>query len=162
MTGRGFRLGLGGLTALLLLACAAASTETAPRFAPEPPPADEDAARRMGRPAPSQPDRVVGRNARISEIAAMVEGERVRFTLRGTLPDGCTTIRGVRATRADRRITLVVWTERPQDAMCTMALTPFSRSVSLKTEGLSPGAYTVRVGSEETTFSLPPDAPPQA
>ena len=75
--------------------------------------------------------------------------------MRGTLPDGCTSVRGLNVAQKDRRFDLAVWTERPKETICTMALTPFSKEISMDTGELPPGDYTVHAGERSATFSLP-------
>lgn len=153
-------LGLPAIGLIALVIGCAAEPQTAAGPASAEPPTAEKASRSPGRalrrPAPSRADFEVGQTARISEISAEVGQGRVAFTVRGTLPDGCTSVRGLKVARKDRRFDLVVWTERPKEAVCTMALTPFSRRISMDAAKLSPGGYTVHAGDRTASFSLPP------
>lgn len=142
----------------LPLACAAGNSAEDPGPS-EPGPASSEAgtsaeARGLRRPAPSRPDRIVGQNARIAGISARTADGRVTFVVRGSLPDGCTVVRGLAVSRTDRRFDIAVWTERPEEAMCTQALVPFRREIGLDA-ALSPGEYTVRAGERSETFSVP-------
>jgi inhibitor of cysteine peptidase len=117
--------------------------------------ASQPQGRSLRRPAPSRADFEVGQTAAVSEISAEVGRGRVTFAVRGTLPDGCTSVRGLNVAQKDRRFDLVVWTERPKDAVCTMALTPFSKEISMDAKELPPGDYTVHAGNQTAAFSLP-------
>lgn len=77
--------------------------------------------------------------------------------LNGNLSDGCTTIDEIRQERTDNTIALTVVTARPEDAMCTQALVPFTETVSLDIHGLSAGTYTVNVNGQTASFSLASD-----
>jgi inhibitor of cysteine peptidase len=83
---------------------------------------------------------------------------QVSVTVNGNLPDGCTSIVGSKAERIDdTNFELSIFTERPEDMMCTMALVPFEESIKLDVEGLSAGTYIVKGFGQEATFTLDVD-----
>ena len=83
---------------------------------------------------------------------------KVRVNVVGNLPDGCTSIAGSKAEMIDEStFELSIYTERPEDMMCTMALVPFEESISLEVEGLPAGIYTVKGFGLEDTFTLDVD-----
>lgn len=75
----------------------------------------------------------------------------------GNHPDTCSTISTVEQNIEDDTITISVYSETPQDAVCGQALTPFSQEVVLETAGLEPGDYLVDVnnGQTSTSFTIP-------
>ena len=80
---------------------------------------------------------------------------QVHVKVVGNLPDGCTSIVGSKAEMVDEStFELNIYTERPEDMMCTMALVPFEETIQLDVEGLSAGTYTVRGFDLEETFTL--------
>ncbi len=79
---------------------------------------------------------------------------KIGVTLSGVLPDGCTRIEEVETIREGNAFHLRLYTERPADAMCTMALVPFEQTVTIDTAGLPPGGYTVHAGELTATFRL--------
>ena len=73
----------------------------------------------------------------------------------GNLPDGCTSIVGSKSEMVDdSTFELSIFTERPEDMMCTMALVPFEESIRLEVEGLSAGTYIVKGFGLEEAFTL--------
>lgn len=83
---------------------------------------------------------------------------QVRVNVVGNLPDGCTSIVGSKAEMSDEStFELSIFTERPEDMMCTMALVPFEESIDLEVEGLPAGTYTVKGFGLEDTFTLDVD-----
>ena len=83
---------------------------------------------------------------------------QVFAVLRGYLSDGCTAIssidaRGPLASRFHIEIT----TERPAEALCTLALVPFERNVPLGVYGLPKGTYEAVSGNVRASFTLHQD-----
>jgi hypothetical protein len=80
---------------------------------------------------------------------------QVAALVRGNLPDGCSVLDGISATRAGNVFTLNVTAHR-KDGMCTAALVPFEERVALDVEGLKAGTYRVVAGdvSAEFTFDV--------
>lgn len=79
---------------------------------------------------------------------------KIGVTLSGVLPDGCTRIEEIETIREGNAFHLQLYTERPGDAMCTMALVPFEKKMVLDTAGLPPGGYTVQAYDLTATFRL--------
>ena len=81
---------------------------------------------------------------------------QVRAVIQGNLGDGCTEIRDVRVDRAEgsNRFEVTIVTHRDPELMCTEALVPFEETVTLNTDGLPAGTYTVEVEGETATFEL--------
>jgi hypothetical protein len=154
------RFSVFGFLAIVLTAGCASEPQTAATPAslesPKEKQASQPPGRALRRPAPSQADFEVGQTAAVSDISTEVGRGRVTFTVRGTLPDGCTSVRGLNVAQKDRRFDITVWTERPKESVCTMALTRFSREISMDTGDLPPGDYTVHAGDQTAAFSLPP------
>jgi inhibitor of cysteine peptidase len=83
---------------------------------------------------------------------------QVRVIVTGNLPDGCTSIISSKADMIDdTTFVLSIFTERPEDMMCTMALVPFEESISLDVHGLSAGTYSVKGFDLEESFTLDVD-----
>jgi inhibitor of cysteine peptidase len=82
---------------------------------------------------------------------------QVSVVLTGYLPDGCTEIYEINASREDQTFTIQVLTRRPVDLACTMAIVPFEETVSLNVEGLPAGDYTVELGDLSQVFTLEQD-----
>ena len=91
---------------------------------------------------------------------------QVQAVVTGYLRDGCTTITGVEAVSEGTTFRIRMSTERPADAMCTMALVPFDQVVPLDVAGLPAGAYQVAINDLAVDFELPDngaasETPPQ-
>ncbi len=83
---------------------------------------------------------------------------QVRVNVVGNLPDGCTSIVGSKGEMIDEStFQLSIFTKRPADMMCTMALVPFEESIILEVEGLSAGTYMVKGFGLEDSFTLDVD-----
>lgn len=72
----------------------------------------------------------------------------------GYLPDGCTNIDNVTTMKDGNTFYVEIGTIRPRDALCTQALVPFTKSVSLDVYGLEKGAYNVNVNGKTASFEL--------
>jgi inhibitor of cysteine peptidase len=80
---------------------------------------------------------------------------QISVIVTGNLPDGCTSIVGSKAEMVDDTTFFIsIFTERPEDMMCTMALVPFEESISLDVHGLPAGDYTVKGFDVEESFTL--------
>ncbi len=83
---------------------------------------------------------------------------QVFAVLRGHLSDGCTTISSIDARGPlANRFHIEITTERPPEALCTMALVPFERNVPLGVYGLPKGTYEAVAGSVGASFTLHQD-----
>jgi hypothetical protein len=77
--------------------------------------------------------------------------------VQGDFPDSCSTICGIEQEVEGDTININLYSERPENLVCSSMLTPFVEEVLLDTEGLEPGEYTVTVNDDHatTTFILP-------
>ena len=75
----------------------------------------------------------------------------------GYFPDGCTSIDEVTQSRHGNTFTVAITTKRPADAICTMAIVPFEKTIPLDVYGLDKGVYTVNVNDASGSFELPTD-----
>lgn len=103
---------------------------------------------------------LVEREAMVEEIGvALLESfpVQVTVTVRGYLPDGCTTIGRSEQFVDGYTISVTLYTVRPAEAMCTQALVPYEETIALNVLGLPAGDYTVDVNGVQDGFSLPVD-----
>lgn len=77
--------------------------------------------------------------------------------VRGSLPDGCTSIGQATTEREDKTFVVTLTTQHPLEAMCTQALVPYEQTVPLDVVGLPAGVYTVTVNGVSDTFELAVD-----
>jgi inhibitor of cysteine peptidase len=82
---------------------------------------------------------------------------QAQVVVRGSLPDGCTTVDTVSVTREGDLFTGVISTVRPGAAVCTELLVPFERVVALDVLGLAAGNYRVSINGVEAAFDLAVD-----
>ena len=97
--------------------------------------------------------------AYIEHIAVTVSTSspiQVTVDLKGSLPDGCTHIASIGQSfdAPGKTFTLTVKTARPLGMMCTEALVPYEKTVSLPVSGLPAGTYTVKASEQSATFEL--------
>lgn len=72
----------------------------------------------------------------------------------GWLADGCTEALEPTVQRQGTTVTVTILSQRPRDAVCTMATRPYRETVALGT--LEPSReYTLRVNDYQTVFSVP-------
>jgi hypothetical protein len=110
--------------------------------------AEDGSAATPGESSSGAAEDVLTRPATIDDINVTVttaRPARLVVTISGYFPDGCTSLGTVTQRIEGRRIIFNVGTVRPRDAMCTMALVPFTEDIPLQVEGLSAGRYTVEV-----------------
>ncbi|AGB48573.1 hypothetical protein Metho_0298 [Methanomethylovorans hollandica DSM 15978] len=82
---------------------------------------------------------------------------QVNVEATGYLPDGCTTIGNATVRKDGNTFYVEIGTIRPRDALCTQALVPFTKSVSLDVYGLEKGVYNVDVNGKTASFELSVD-----
>lgn len=83
---------------------------------------------------------------------------QVSVTVSGNLPDGCTSIVSSTAIFDDEnKFEIHIFTERPEDLMCTQALVPFEETIPLEVYGLPAGKYTVNGYQLSDTFEFQTD-----
>jgi hypothetical protein len=77
--------------------------------------------------------------------------------VRGDIPDSCSTICGIEQEVEGDTININLYSERPQDLVCSSMLTPFVEEVLLDTEDLDSGEYTLTINEDHatTTFNVP-------
>ncbi|NDJ53216.1 MAG: hypothetical protein GYB68_09050 [Chloroflexi bacterium] len=113
-------------------------------------------------------DVISGEATLLDQLTVQGSGEQIAFVVRGSLPDGCTTISEVLALQiSDDSFQVQIFTERPTDLACTEALVPFEEVIPVDVSGLAAGEYSVTAYSLSETFRLPfnqaqqPTAAPQ-
>jgi inhibitor of cysteine peptidase len=82
---------------------------------------------------------------------------QVNVVARGNFPDGCTTIDQIVRERDGNTFLATITTIRPANQMCTDALVPFEKVISLDVYGLPAGVYAVTVNGVSDTFELMAD-----
>jgi inhibitor of cysteine peptidase len=83
---------------------------------------------------------------------------QVSVTLVGYLPDGCTEIEEIKASREGQIFSIEIVTKRPAgDVACTMAIVPFEEVVKLDVQGLPAGEYVVEAGDLQESFTFDVD-----
>ncbi len=99
-----------------------------------------------------------GADAVVEEMAVNVMESypvQVSVVLDGYLPDGCTEIEQITASRDAFNFTIEIVTRRPAgDVMCTQQIVPFEETLNLDVENLEDGLYTVQYGELSETFRL--------
>lgn len=95
------------------------------------------------------------RPAVVEDMEILRSGDGVQVMVSGYYPDGCTKFHGTTQSVDDMRIVLTVETERPRDAMCTMAIVPYTETVTVDVSGLAPGVYTLDVNGLTGELTLP-------
>jgi inhibitor of cysteine peptidase len=105
---------------------------------------------------PEEGDIIQG-DAQVDSIEIIVlESSPVQaeVTVRGNLPDGCTTLEPAAVARENNTFKVTLATRREAAAICTQALVPFEQTVLLDLAGLSAGAYVVEASGVSDTFSI--------
>ncbi|HUP26929.1 MAG TPA: hypothetical protein VM409_00720 [Chloroflexia bacterium] len=82
---------------------------------------------------------------------------QVSVTVKGNLPDACTTLGTISRTRNGNTFNVNVATTRPRSAMCAQMIVPFEETLALDVAGLKAGTYTVNVNGVSKTFTLNAD-----
>jgi hypothetical protein len=149
---------------LLLPGILCVSACTTPQASPAPATRQPDQALRTSTPTAGPtveahaPGKVItGENAIVDDLQIMILESfpvQANAVIRGSLPDGCTAIKEINATLDEDTFNVQILTERPAQAVCTEALVPFEKTVSLDVYGLPGGTYTVKAGEQTATFTL--------
>ena len=79
---------------------------------------------------------------------------KVRAIVNGDLPDGCTEITEMSISRTGETFEVKITTSHPIAAVCTDALKPFQKSLSLDVLDLPAGTYTVDAYGKTAVFTL--------
>lgn len=108
---------------------------------------------------PIKGDVIIG-EAAVSYIdVVMMESFPVQVvvTAEGDLPDGCTTISHAEQAIEGNTIKVRLYTARPAEMLCTLALVPYMYNIPLDVLGLPAGDYTVDVNGATGVFNLAVD-----
>lgn len=144
------------LLILLLAACTLPAPQT-PTTSPDTPTTSETPA--VTEPAPT--GETIPGVAIVDSVEVVILESfpvQVNATVRGNLPDGCTTLDQIIPVRDGNTFTVSITTLRPADQVCTQALVPFEKTFALDVNGLPAGEYTVVVNTTATTtFTLAMD-----
>ena len=101
-------------------------------------------------------------NAAVDEIELLLMESfpiQVQAIVQGYLPDGCSVLDGISASRNGSVFTLHVSAHR-EGQMCTMAIVRFEERVILDVEGLEAGTYQVVAGDAAAEFTFDVDNGP--
>ena len=79
---------------------------------------------------------------------------QIKVSVRGYLPDGCTSIGEILKEKKENTFFVQIKTVRPSDTFCTEVIVPFQEVITLDVYGLKAGAYTVDVNGVNGTFKL--------
>ncbi|OGO06352.1 MAG: hypothetical protein A2Y92_00410 [Chloroflexi bacterium RBG_13_57_8] len=74
--------------------------------------------------------------------------------IKGGLPDGCTTFRGLEIERSGKTVKINVTVQRPKEAICTEIYGFFERNENLGSDFIKGETYTVVVNDTSTTFVM--------
>ena len=78
----------------------------------------------------------------------------MQIVISGFLTDGCTEIDKISSILFENNYTIKIFTKKDNAAMCTAALEPFEKTITLKTSKLKEGHYSVDVYSVSTEFEI--------
>mgnify|MGYP001047557168 CR=1 FL=1 len=136
--------------ALLAAACSSQVTPAPvePPLAEEPPATEEPVGELVIKPAP-----VDGVELLLLESFPL----QMNAIVRGNLPDGCSEISHSDQTTDGNVIRIDLYTRRPADAICTLALVAYEETIPVDILGLPAGEYVVSVNGVEASFTLDVD-----
>ena len=80
--------------------------------------------------------------------------EDMQIVVSGFLADGCTEIDKISAVHFENNYTIKIFTKKVTAIMCTAALEPFEKTITLKTSELNEGHYSVDVYNVSTEFEI--------
>lgn len=111
-------------------------------------------------PAPATPtdSRFIYKMADVESVAATLAPGQTRqatVTISGLLHDGATSLHEVKQQRISGGVFITVITSRPRDAMATLAIIPFERTVEVDLAGLPPGTAVITVNGKQAALELP-------
>ena len=78
----------------------------------------------------------------------------MQIVISGFLADGCTEIDKISSILFENNYMVKIFTKKDNAAMCTAALEPFEKTITLKTSELKEGHYSVDVYSVSTEFEI--------
>jgi len=106
----------------------------------------------------STPDGALLKLAQLDSVQAELTPEqppRAKVTLHGLLHDGATRVHEVQQQRLADGFVLSVVTARPKNAVATLALIPFERTVLLDLDGMTKGPCKIVANGVATTITVP-------
>ena len=74
--------------------------------------------------------------------------------VRGVIGDGCTELGSVRMQRAESTVSITIFGERPEEAICSQIAKLYDATLVLPGD-FPPGPYVLRVNGVEKTFTIP-------
>lgn len=74
--------------------------------------------------------------------------------VRGVIGDGCTELGSVRMQRSENTVSITIFSQRPQDAICIQIAQLYDATLTLPGD-FPPGQYVLRVNGVEKTFAVP-------
>ncbi|HSJ05009.1 MAG TPA: hypothetical protein VK956_21225 [Verrucomicrobium sp.] len=98
--------------------------------------------------------KVVYKMAHVETVRASLAGSGeplAKVVITGWLNDGATSIREVKQQRDGQSVLVTVITARPRDAMATLALIPFERTITVDLAGMAAGPVTITVNGVTST-----------
>ena len=78
----------------------------------------------------------------------------MQIVVSGFLADGCTEIDKISSILFENNYMVKIFTKKDNAAMCTAALEPFEKTITLKTSELNEGHYSVDVYNMSTEFEI--------
>lgn len=108
------------------------------------------------KPSPNSTELIEGEIVYIDNVTVTVLKDRkIEVLIQGNLPDGCTKIKDI-TSELDQEKTIVIQitTERPSQAMCTMALVPFEEIYVIDGKDLPAGTYQLNVIDQNINFTI--------
>lgn len=91
-----------------------------------------------------------------SVTARLVAGQprQATVTISGLLNDGATSLHEIKQQRVQEGVFITVITSRPRDAMASLAIIPFERTVTVDLTGLPAGTAVITVNGVRATLDL--------
>jgi hypothetical protein len=92
-----------------------------------------------------------------SVTAHLVAGQsrQATVTISGLLNDGATSLHEIKQQRVQEGVFITVITSRPRDAMASLAIIPFERTVNVDLSGLPAGTAVITANGVRATLALP-------
>lgn len=107
-----------------------------------------------------EPEEPETRQADVESIEVLILESfpvQVNVIASGTLPDACTTLNDPAPRQEGNTFVVNLTATRLPEEVCSQAVVPFDKVISLDVEGLSAGTYTVSVNGVTGTFTLDTD-----
>lgn len=105
---------------------------------------------------PTQPNTTAGIAPVDSIDVKVLESKppQAQATVKGYLPDPCTTLSSISQSRDGNTFTITLATARETGKACIEVIQPYEQAVTLDVAGLTPGTYTAIANGVSTTFEL--------